>query len=40
VRGRVVGFGPYAITVGQADGTEITLNKLAIAYYQTMREPT
>ncbi len=38
VRGRVVGFGPYSITVGQADGTEITLNKLAIAYYQTVGE--
>jgi len=37
VCGRVIGFGPYAITVGQPDGTEITLNKLAIAYYQTSK---
>jgi transcriptional regulator with XRE-family HTH domain len=36
VCGRVVGFGPYAITVGLSDGTEMTLNKLAIAYYQTI----
>ncbi len=35
VRGRVIGFGPYAITVGQSDGSEVTLNKLAIAYYRT-----
>ncbi|MCS7221210.1 MAG: helix-turn-helix transcriptional regulator [Anaerolineae bacterium] len=38
--GRVVGFGPYAITVGLSDGTEMTLNKLAIAYYQTIEEQT
>jgi sRNA-binding regulator protein Hfq/DNA-binding Xre family transcriptional regulator len=30
--GKVVGFGPYNITI-EADGQEITLNKLAIAYY-------
>jgi transcriptional regulator with XRE-family HTH domain len=35
--GRVVGFSPYTITLEQADGTEVTLQKLAIAYYQTER---
>ena len=38
VSGHVIGFGPYAITIGKADGTEATLNKLAIAYYETMGE--
>ncbi|NLS75854.1 MAG: helix-turn-helix transcriptional regulator [Chloroflexi bacterium] len=31
--GRVIGFGPYNITVVTPDGAEVTLNKLAIAYY-------
>ena len=31
--GRVVGFGPYNISIVTADGTQVTLNKLAIAYY-------
>ncbi len=31
--GRVIGFGPYNISIATADGTEVTLNKLAIAYY-------
>ncbi|MCD6290828.1 MAG: hypothetical protein J7M34_10030, partial [Anaerolineae bacterium] len=34
VRGRVIGFGPYTITVGHEDDSETTLNKLAIAYYR------
>jgi transcriptional regulator with XRE-family HTH domain len=33
VLGRILGFGPYNITV-QSDTGEITLNKLAIAYYR------
>lgn len=32
--GAVVGFGPYQITVREPSGDEITLNKLAIAYYR------
>lgn len=32
--GRIIGFGPYNITIRQADGTETTLQKLALAYYQ------
>lgn len=36
VCGRVIGFGPYTITVSQADNVEVTLNKLAIAYYEKM----
>lgn len=34
VCGRVIGFGPYTITISQADNVEVTLNKLAIAYYE------
>jgi transcriptional regulator with XRE-family HTH domain len=32
--GAVVGFGPYQITIREPAGDEITLNKLAIAYYR------
>jgi hypothetical protein len=31
--GPVVGFGPYHIVIREPGGGEITLNKLAIAYY-------
>ena len=31
--GTVVGFSPYQITIRETGGDEITLNKLAIAYY-------
>jgi len=34
VAGQVAGFGPYNITLRQADGSELTLNKLAIASYR------
>lgn len=34
VNGQVAGFGPYNITVRLADGSELTLNKLAIASYR------
>jgi len=34
VDGQVAGFGPYNITVRLADGSELTLNKLAIATYR------
>lgn len=32
--GSVVGFSPYQITIRELDGDEVTLNKLAIAYYR------
>ena len=32
--GQVAGFGPYNITVRQADGSEVTLSKLAIVSYR------
>jgi len=35
--GQVIGFGPFNITVRQADGTEISVNKLAVVHYR--RDP-
>jgi hypothetical protein len=32
--GTVIGFSPYQITIQEPGGDEITLNKLAIAYYR------
>ncbi|MBN1953833.1 MAG: helix-turn-helix transcriptional regulator [Anaerolineae bacterium] len=32
--GTLVGYGPYSITICQEDGVEVSLNKLAIAYYR------
>jgi len=32
--GMVIGFSPYQITIRESGGDEITLNKLAIAYYR------
>lgn len=32
--GTVIGFGPYQITIRDPGGDEVTLNKLAIAYYR------
>jgi hypothetical protein len=32
--GTIVGFGPYQITIRELSKDEITLNKLAIAYYR------
>lgn len=32
--GQVAGYGPYNITVRQADGSEVTLNKMAIVSYR------
>ncbi len=31
--GKIIGFSPYSITFKQADGTETTIQKLALAYY-------
>jgi transcriptional regulator with XRE-family HTH domain len=33
-QGTVVGFSPYQITIREPGGDEVTLNKLAIAYYR------
>jgi transcriptional regulator with XRE-family HTH domain len=34
LEGEIVGFSPYTIVLRQPDGGEITVNKLAIAYYR------
>jgi sRNA-binding regulator protein Hfq len=34
LEGQIVGFSPYAITLRPSGGEEITVNKLAIAYYR------
>ncbi len=34
VEGRVIGFGQYSITIRQEDGSELTLNKLALVSYR------
>jgi len=34
VDGKILGFGPYQITVVQDDGSELTLNKLALVSYR------
>ena len=31
--GRIIGFSPYAITITQPNGVEMTIQKLALAYY-------
>ncbi len=36
--GQVVGFAPFSITIRQADGTEVTMQKLALAYYTVQQE--
>lgn len=35
LNGRIIGFSPYNITIQQQDGTEVTMQKLALAYYST-----
>lgn len=35
VKGSVIGFSPYAISIRESDGNEVTLQKLAIATYRT-----
>jgi transcriptional regulator with XRE-family HTH domain/sRNA-binding regulator protein Hfq len=35
--GALIGFGPYTVTLRTNDGNEVTLNKLAIAYYRRAR---
>lgn len=36
--GAVIGFSPYAISIREADGSEVTLQKLAIATYRAVKE--
>jgi sRNA-binding regulator protein Hfq len=35
--GTLIGFGPYTVTLRTNDGQEVTLSKLAIAYYRRER---
>lgn len=35
-QGTVIGFGPYSITIRQADGAELTIAKLAVVSYQAL----
>jgi hypothetical protein len=35
-QGVIVGFGPYSITIRQDDGSELTVNKLAVISYDTL----
>ena len=37
VGGTLIGFGPYTVTLRTNDGHEVTLSKLAIAYYRRER---
>jgi hypothetical protein len=39
IEAAVIGFGPYSITVRLADGSELTLNKLALVSYRRMPRP-
>jgi hypothetical protein len=39
VTGQLIGFGPYNVTLRQDDGSEITLNKLAIVSYSRPAAP-
>ncbi len=36
--GSIVGFGPYILTLRDQEGQEVTINKLAIAYYYCEKE--
>lgn len=35
--GTLIGYGPYALMIRRSDGSEMTLNKLAIAYYHRVK---
>ena len=39
LQGKLEGFSPYALTLSKPDGQEITVQKLAIAYYETESAP-
>jgi sRNA-binding regulator protein Hfq len=34
IEGRLLGFSPYALTITQPNNQEITVQKLAVAYYE------
>lgn len=38
--GPVVGYSPYSITIGQPDGSQLTVNKLAVISYRTQPAPS
>jgi transcriptional regulator with XRE-family HTH domain/sRNA-binding regulator protein Hfq len=40
INGVLIGFGPYTLTLQTEDGNEVTLSKLAIAYYRRERGAT
>ena len=45
VDGQIIGFGPYSITARRRDGSEVTMNKLALVSYAKLKgqgngEPT
>jgi len=39
LHGKLEGFSPYALTLSKPDGQEVTVQKLAIAYYETEPAP-
>ena len=39
IEGKLLGFSPYALTLTPSDGQEITVQKLAVAYYQVEPAP-
>lgn len=36
--GRIIGFTPYFITISESNGREVTMQKLALAYYTTTNQ--
>lgn len=39
LEGRLLGFSPYALTLAMSDDREVTVQKLAVAYYEVQGEP-
>lgn len=39
LEGQLLGFSPYALTIAQPDNQEITVQKLAVAYYEVPGKP-
>ena len=38
ISGQIIGFSPYAITIREAGGEEVTIQKLAVAFYHKGKE--
>jgi transcriptional regulator with XRE-family HTH domain/sRNA-binding regulator protein Hfq len=38
LRGRIIGFSPYTITIREEEGSEVTMQKLAIAFYRVEKQ--